>query len=57
MQIKWSIFQDFGLKVQSYVKVHPNTKERVEVQVPMKISDKTHAYQGKFTFAEFHDFV
>jgi hypothetical protein len=33
----------------------PNTKGKVEA--PMKLLDEIHAYQGRFTFEELHEFV
>ena len=33
----------------------PNTKGKIEA--PMKLLDEIHAYQGKFSFEELHDFV
>ncbi|MGR5965060.1 IS21 family transposase [Bacillus cereus] len=47
--------QDFGFKVQPCIAGRPNTKGKVEA--PMKLLDEIHAYQGKFTFEDLHDFV
>ncbi len=47
--------QDFAFKVQPCIAGRPNTKGKVEA--PMKLLDEIHAYQGKFTFEELHDFV
>ncbi|HDR6272092.1 TPA: IS21 family transposase [Bacillus cereus] len=47
--------QDFGFKVQPCIAGRPNTKGKIEA--PMKLLDEIHAYQGKFTFEELHDFV
>lgn len=47
--------QDFSFKVQPCIAGRPNTKGKVEA--PMKLLDEIHAYQGKFTFEELHDFV
>ncbi|MBY0134370.1 IS21 family transposase [Bacillus cereus] len=47
--------QDFAFKVQPSIAGRPNTKGKVEA--PMKLLDEIHAYQGKFTFEELHDFV
>lgn len=47
--------QDFGFKVQPCIAGRPNTKGKVEA--PMKLLDEIHAYQGKFTFEELHEFV
>jgi len=47
--------QDFGFKVQPCIAGRPNTKWKVEA--PMKLLDEIHAYQGKFSFEELHDFV
>ncbi|HEF1857253.1 TPA: IS21 family transposase [Bacillus cereus] len=47
--------QDFGFKVQPCIAGRPNTKGKIEA--PMKLLDKIHAYQGKFSFEELHDFV
>lgn len=53
---KFSQFaQDFGFKVQPCIAGRPNTKGKVEA--PMKLLDEIHAYQGKFTFEELHQFV
>ena len=47
--------QDFGFKVQPCIAGRPNTKGKIEA--PMKLLDEIHAYQGKFTYEELHDFV
>ncbi|MRB61672.1 IS21 family transposase, partial [Bacillus thuringiensis] len=47
--------QDFSFKVQPCIAGRPNTKGKIEA--PMKLLDEIHAYQGKFTFEELHDFV
>ncbi|MED1305538.1 transposase [[Bacillus thuringiensis] serovar konkukian] len=47
--------QDFGFKVQPCIAGRPNTKGKIEA--PMKLLDEIHAYQGKFSFEELHDFV
>lgn len=47
--------QDFGFKVQPCIAGRPNTKGKVEA--PMKLLDEIHAYQGRFTFEELHEFV
>lgn len=47
--------QDFGFKVQLCIAGRPNTKGKVEA--PMKLLNEIHAYQGKFTFEELHQFV
>ncbi|OUB85279.1 transposase [Bacillus thuringiensis serovar medellin] len=47
--------QDFGFKVQPCIAGRPNTKGKIEA--PMKLLDEIHAYQGKFTFEELHNFV
>lgn len=47
--------KDFGFKVQPCIAGRPNTKGKIEA--PMKLLDEIHAYQGKFTFEELHEFV
>ncbi|AWC27160.1 IS21 family transposase [Bacillus cytotoxicus] len=47
--------QDFGFKVQPCIAGRPNTKGKIEA--PMKLLDEIHAYQGKLTFEELHNFV
>jgi hypothetical protein len=47
--------KDFGFKVQPCIAGRPNTKGKIEA--PMKLLDEIHAYQGKFSFEELHDFV
>lgn len=47
--------QDFGFKVHPCIAGRPNTKGKVES--PMKYLDEIHAYQGKFSFEELHQFV
>jgi hypothetical protein len=47
--------QDFGFKVQPCIAGRPNTKGKVEA--PMKLLDEIHAYQGRFSFEELHQFV
>ncbi|WP_041184426.1 IS21-like element IS232 family transposase [Bacillus thuringiensis] len=47
--------QDFGFKVQPCIAGRPNTKGKVEA--PMKLLHEIHAYQGRFTFEELHEFV
>ena len=42
-------------KVQPCIAGRPNTKGKIEA--PMKLLDEIHAYQGKFSFEELHDFV
>ena len=41
--------------VQPCIAGRPNTKGKIEA--PMKLLDEIHAYQGKFSFEELHDFV
>src|SRR5699024_9292879 len=47
--------KDFGFDVQPCVAYSPRTKGKVEA--PMKILDEIHAYQGKFTYEELHQFI
>lgn len=47
--------QDFGFKVKPCIAGRPNTKGKVES--PMKYLDEIHAYQGKFSYEELHEFV
>ncbi|MEJ9127331.1 IS21 family transposase, partial [Bacillus cereus] len=47
--------QDFGFKVQPCIAGRPKTKGKVEA--PMKFLDEIHAYQGKLSFEELHQFV
>lgn len=47
--------QNFGFKVQPCIAGRPNTKGKIEA--PMKLLDEIHAYQGKFTSEELHEFI
>ncbi|HIW33228.1 MAG TPA: IS21 family transposase [Candidatus Paenibacillus intestinavium] len=46
---------DFGCKVKPCVAGRPRTKGKVEAQ--MKLLDEIHAYQGKLSLPELHDFI
>ncbi|MCM3022581.1 IS21 family transposase, partial [Heyndrickxia ginsengihumi] len=47
--------KDMGFKVRPCKAGTPKTKDKVES--PMKLLDEIHAYQGKFSYEELHDFV
>lgn len=47
--------KDCGFEVIPCIAGRPRTKAKVEA--PMKLLDEIHAYQGKFTYEELHDFV
>lgn len=47
--------KDMGFKVRPCKAGTPKTKAKVES--PMKLLDEIHAYQGKFSYEELHDFV
>ena len=47
--------KDFGFKVKPCIAGRPRTKGKVETT--MKFLDEIHAYQGKFTLEELHQFV
>lgn len=46
---------DFGFQVKPCIAGRPRTKGKIEA--PMKLLDEIHAYQGKFSLPELHDFV
>lgn len=46
---------DFGFKVRPCIAGRPRTKGKVEAS--MKLLDEIHAYQGKLTLLELHDFI
>lgn len=47
--------KDCGFEVKPCIAGRPRTKANVEA--PMKLIDEIHAYQGKFTYEELHQFV
>lgn len=47
--------KDCGFEVKPCIAGRPRTKAKVEA--PMKLIDEIHAYQGKFSYEELHQFV
>lgn len=47
--------RDFGFRVQPCIAGRPRTKGKVEA--PMKLLDEIHAYQGKLSLEELHQFI
>ena len=46
---------DFGFKIRPCIAGRPRTKGKVEA--PMKLLDEIHAYQGKLSLSELHEFI